>query len=339
MKVQPSKLGKTVIITGGNRGLGYECAKAIAAFDQDWHVIIASRNHKQATLSVKQLVAQTGNRSIELIELDLASLASIRAFAKDFAASNCPPLHAIVCNAGIQIVTRTTYTKDGFESTFGVNHLGHFLLVNLLLQHLVSPSRIIFVSSGTHLPNEKLNHLINIPSPKYCNARLLAFPESACIEEDILTIGLRRYTTSKLCNILCAYELAHRLQSQGYSTQQQPITVNVFDPGLMPGTGIARDYNSIQRFAWNFLLPGICLFVPYANSTNKSGKNLARLILAPEFATVTGKYFVDLQQVRSSKESYDRKKAAELWQTSAQLVNLAPDETFDGIKENFAVHI
>ncbi|MBD2560451.1 MULTISPECIES: SDR family NAD(P)-dependent oxidoreductase [Nostoc] len=329
MQTQTSKSDKTVIITGGNKGLGYYCAKAIATLDPNSHVIIASRNQKQAALSAKRLIAQTGNKSIEALLLDLASLTSIRTFVKDFAVGKRPPLRAIVCNAGTQVVTGTTYTQDGFETTFGVNHLGHFLLVNLLLQHLVSPARILFVTSGTHFPNDKPNQTLSMPSPDYRNAWLLAFPDLASTqeEEDAYTIGRQRYTTSKLCNILCAYELSHRLQSQGYSNQQHPITVNTFDPGLMPGTGIIRDYDLIKRFAWTFLLPGFRLFAPYVNTTNKSGKDLAKLILDHELAGVTGKYFVGLRQVSSSDESYDRKKAVELWDTSAELVNLTPDET------------
>ncbi|MEH2272935.1 MAG: SDR family NAD(P)-dependent oxidoreductase [Nostoc sp.] len=328
MTTQTSKSNKTVIITGGNKGLGYYCAKAIATLDPNSHVIIASRNQKEAALSVKRLIAQTGNKSIEALPLDLASTRSIRTFVKDFVAGDRPPLCAIVCNAGIQVVTGTTYTEDGFETTFGVNHLGHFLLVNLLLRHLVSPARIVFVTSGTHFPNSSPNQTLSMPSPEYRNAKLLAFPNLASTqkEEDAYTIGRRRYTTSKLCNILCAYELSHRLQFQGYSTQQHPITVNTFDPGLMPGTGIIRDYDLIKRFAWTFLLPGFRLFAPYVNTPNKSGKDLAKLILDPEFTGVTGKYFVGLRQVPSSQESYDRKKALELWETSIELVNLTPNQ-------------
>ncbi|MDZ8083829.1 MAG: SDR family NAD(P)-dependent oxidoreductase [Nostoc sp. DcaGUA01] len=338
MTTQTSKLDKTVIITGGNKGLGYYCAKAIARLDPNSHVIIASRNQKQAALSVKRLIAQTGNKSIEALLLDLSSTTSIRTFVKEFAADDRPPLRAIVCNAGIQVVTGTTYTEDGFETTFGVNHLGHFLLVNLLLKHLVSPARIVFVTSGTHFPNEQPNQTLSMPSPEYRNAKLLAFPDLASTqkEEDAYTIGRRRYTTSKLCNILCAYELSYRLQSQGYSTQQYPITVNTFDPGLMPGTGIIRDYDLIKRFAWTFLLPGFRLFAPYVNTPHKSGKDLAKLILDPELAGVTGKYFVSLRQVPSSEESYDRKKAVELWDTSAELIKLTPNETILRSPESIA---
>ncbi len=221
---------KTVIITGGNSGLGYECAKEIASDNTgDWHIILACRNPEKAASAVKRLIAETGNRQIEAMDLDLASLASVRQFAKDFAARQLPPLQAIVCNAGLQVVSGTTFTKDGFETTFGVNHLGHFLLVNLLLKDLKSPARIVFVSSDTHNPTKKTM----MPPPVFQDAEILAHPKPDDKNADLGTIGRIRYTTSKLCNILCAYELSRRLQTE---QKDQKITVNAFNPSLMAGT-------------------------------------------------------------------------------------------------------
>jgi NAD(P)-dependent dehydrogenase (short-subunit alcohol dehydrogenase family) len=103
----------------------------------------------------------------------------------------------IVCNAGIQIVSGTTFTEDGFETTFAVNHLGHFLLVNLLLRNLIAPARIVVVSSDTHDPLQKTG----MPAPDYENAVLPALPgkskDSVQVVNDS-TIGRQRYTTSKL---------------------------------------------------------------------------------------------------------------------------------------------
>src|SRR5260370_15139161 len=138
---------QTVILTGGTSGLGYASARMIAASHPDWHMIIASRNQLQGTGFVNALKNKTGNQQIEWMPLDLASLASIRAFAREVAVRDLPPLHAVVCNAGLQVISGTTYTQDGFETTFGVNCLGHFLLVNMLLRQLVAPARIVFVSS------------------------------------------------------------------------------------------------------------------------------------------------------------------------------------------------
>ncbi|HEX6483311.1 MAG TPA: SDR family NAD(P)-dependent oxidoreductase [Ktedonobacteraceae bacterium] len=323
---------RTVILTGGTSGLGYACARALARSDTLVSLILASRS-QQAAQAVKALQRETGHRSIEYLPLDLASLTSIRAFVRDFAERSLPPLQAVICNAAIQVVSGTTYTQDGFETTFGVNCLGHFLLVNLLLRHLVAPARIIFVSSGTHYPatHNALDRLMGATSPRYRHARALAWPDSypdaGARSESLRITGTRRYSTSKLCDIFYAYELSRRLQAEGLSTQEQPIAANAFDPGLMPGTKLARDYSFPARFAWHVLLPSLRFLLPHASSPDTSGKALARLVLDPGLEGLTGKYFARMEAISSSEESYDRQKAAELWETSAELVQLQPTET------------
>jgi len=145
---------QTAIVTGGNSGLGYECARAIAAASSQWQVVIASRDHAKSNEAARSLAAETENQYVVAMDLDLGSLASVRRFAADFASDAMPPLKAIVCNAGVQIISGLTFNRDGFETTFAVNHLGHFLLVNLLLGQFVPPARIVIVSSGTHNPDQ-----------------------------------------------------------------------------------------------------------------------------------------------------------------------------------------
>lgn len=320
---------KTVVITGGNTGLGYHCAKNLAT-NKDWHVIIACRNRDTAAEAVERLIVETSNEHIEQMTLDLASLASVRQFAKHFALRDVPPLQALVCNSGIQIVTGITYTQNGFETTFGVNHLGHFLLVNLLLRYLVAPARIVIVSSGVHDPTQTTGlPMTDLPAPHYTDPKSLAWPDTpqSATTDSVRTAGRRRYSTSKLCNVYCTYELSRRLQVEGHSTKQRPITVNAFDPGMMPGSGLARDYDLLQRFGWSFILPVFTSFFPNINTTKTSGKALAQLILDSELESVSGKYFAGTKQIPSSKDSYDEKKAIYLWETSAELVKLTPDET------------
>jgi len=180
-----------------------------------------------------------------VLRLDLASLESIRAFTEGVKTAALPPLHAIVCNAGVQVVSGIQQTVDGFEMTFGVNHLGHFALLQSLRGLLTTPARIVVVSSGTHDPSKHTG----MPDPAYTSAAELARPG---ISGDDSDAGRRRYTTSKLCNVLFTYELDRRLDRGAHG-----ITVNAFDPGLMPGSGLARDYPPLQRFAWRFLLPAL----------------------------------------------------------------------------------
>ena len=311
----PTQANKTVIITGANSGLGYYCAEAIAKSGQDWHIIIASRDSSKVDEAVRRLMSETEYPYVEGMTLDLASLASIRQFAQDFIAGERPPLQAIVCNAGVQIVSDTLYTEDGFEMTFGVNHLGHFLLVNLLLPQLSDRSRIVFVSSDVH--NPKAN--TGMPDPQYQPAELLAFPANNGNDTDIWETGRGRYTTSKLCNILCAYEFSRRLQKQPSN-----ITVNAFNPGLMLDTKLGRDYNESERSALSTTISQSVL--DNAKDSETSGNALAQLILDLSLDNATGKYFDGLEETQSSDESYDEKKAAELWESSGELVKLLPAE-------------
>lgn len=308
--------------------MGYECAKSIAAARQGWQIVIAARSQPKMSAAVRQLEAMTPNAPATALTLDLASLKSIRDFVAALPALDLPPLRAVVCNAGIQVISGATFTEDGFETTFGVNHLGHFLLVNLLLRQLVAPARIVVVTSDTHDPAQSTG----MPAPEYADAARLAHPESnpASTPAEEGALGRRRYTTSKLCNVYFAYELSRRLERRGLSTSLRPVTANAFNPGLMPGTGLARDYNPLLRFAWDRVLPVIRpiarFFVPM-HSVAESGRALARLVLDPALEKTSGKYYSGLKEEPSSKESYDAQKAFELWESSARLVKLAPEET------------
>ena len=311
---------KTVIITGGNNGLGYHCAQQLA-LDPELHLVLACRNADKANSAVAKIKADRNTQQIEAMNLDLASLDSIRSFAAQFGDRNLPPLQGIICNAGVQFVQQQTYTKDGFDTTFGVNHLGHFLLVNLLLQQLISPARIVFVSSDTHDSSKTTG----MPAPYWRDPQLMAHPEQdpELKDKDIGTIGRIAYTTSKLCNVLCAYELSRRLQQDtGYSSPS--ITVNVFNPGLMPGSGLASDYTPAAKFVWNNILPLFCKFIPNVNTMEQAGKALARLMTDPELVHTTGKYFSGFKIIDSSIESYDQDKAKELWDASVKLTQLNP---------------
>jgi NAD(P)-dependent dehydrogenase (short-subunit alcohol dehydrogenase family) len=281
---------RTAIVTGATGALGREAAATIAAAD-GWQVVLAARNPERLPTDLANAHPR---------RLDLASLASVRAFVDEL--DDTPPLGAIICNAGIQIVSGTTFTEDGIETTFQVNHLGHFLLVTLLLDRLDPDGRVVMVSSGTHNPDQRTG----MPHPRYTTAEDLAHPQPA----DTPVEGRRRYTTSKLCNVLFVSELARR----------RPIAVNAFDPGLMPGTGLARDYGPVQRAAWKTVMRLLTPVVPNVNTPARSGRSLARLAVDPVLDGVTGAYFLGDRPVASSTDSYDRRKARDLWETSERLV-------------------
>ena len=184
------------------------------------------------------------------------------------------------------MVSGTRTTADGIELTFGVNHLGHFCLVQGLLDRLDPPARIVVVSSDTHDPGSPTRHA-------RAAIRIGRCPRGPAAESgESPWLGRRRYTTSKLCNVLFAYELDRRLAQQGHTG----VSVNAFNPGLMPGSGLARDYSAVRLFAWRFVLP--------ADAGSPAGPQRAcRGGISPRWqpirpmTNVTGSYFDGLKAV------------------------------------------
>lgn len=305
---------KTVIITGGNSGLGYQCALNIAKNDPDYHILLACRNLKKADTAAEMLKSETGNPNISTMELDLASLSSIRMFYDAFSKADLPPLYAVVCNAGISAggVPGEKYTKDGYEMIFGVSHLGHFLLTNLLLNLMGKSGRIVFVSSDMHNPPPFFRLKLVYDNAKAISAR---------------SSGMLQYCTSKLCNIYCSYEMARLLATK---TDRQ-ITVNAFNPGAMSDTNFIRIEGNIplQGIMRGFSrVMGVIVGKP--SSSVKSGAILASLIIEPALAEMTGKYLDRGKDIKSSLLSYNKDNARELWKTSMELSKLSQSETIFG---------
>jgi NAD(P)-dependent dehydrogenase (short-subunit alcohol dehydrogenase family) len=312
---------KTAVVTGASSGLGLACAHALLGRDPQCHVVLAVRDPRRGEAALARLAQP---RRCTVLPLDLASLASVRDFLELHARAELPPTHAVICNAGLQITGATRLSEDGFELTFAVNHLGHFALVNGLLERLAKPARIVLVSSDTHDSSRRTG----MPAPLYTSAEALAHPpagrpaepradraggEHSAVAASSSTTGRQRYTTSKLCNVLFAYELDRRL-GEG----SEGVAVNAFNPGLMPGSGLARDYGALQRAAWRFLMPALRV-LPQVRGVERSGRDLAMLAGDAAYEGVTGRYFDGLKQIRSSVDSYDLEKARDLWETSARL--------------------
>ena len=313
------------LVTGGNSGIGFEAARALAR--AGWHVLLASRSRAASAAAVARIEAESGAGSASELGLDLASLASVRQLAKEVEARDLP-LRALVCNAGLQ-GRELQRSADGFERTFAANHLGHFLLVNRLLPRLAAhaPARIVVVASGVHDPAQRTG----MPKPAISDFDALAAGADATGGP---FSGPRAYVHSKLCNVWFTYELARRLEASGLASADRPITANAYDPGLVPGSGLARDYPPALRWLWNRVLPGVARVLtpvyPGISTAPKSGGALARLVLDPALAETTGRYFPSTARWRaapSSAESYDEARARALWEASARLCALAPDES------------
>jgi NAD(P)-dependent dehydrogenase (short-subunit alcohol dehydrogenase family) len=319
MSYLPTGEARTIVITGGNSGLGYGCAAALlSSVDGRWHIVVASRNAGRTQTAADKLAAgAAAGHTVEAMTLDLASLASVRTFAAELidrvGSGEIPPLHALVCNAGVQTGTTLTRTADGFESTFGVNHLGHFLLVNEVLPLLQAPSRVVVVSSDTHDPALKLG-----PAPAWSNAQALARGElgPSAASDNAFVAGQRRYSTSKLANVYFTYGLARRLPAG--------VTANAFNPGMLLGTGLGRSLPAPVRFIAKHVLPHaqplLRRFVTNnIHTAEESGAALAWLATDSKLADTTGTYFDGRRAIRSSDDSYDPARADDLWEDSLTL--------------------
>lgn len=256
----------SALVTGATRGLGLETARALAT-DPSRRVVLAVRDPGAGAR-----VAAALGPNVTAVALDLADLDAVAAFSVD----GLPPVRQVVANAGLQHRVGTVTTSAGFESTFAVNHLAHALLLDRLAPRLPDGARVAIVSSGTHDPRLRRNG--GFPAPAWpADLRVLARPSA-----DIP--GRPRYAASKLANLLYARDLAARVGHRG-------IRVNAFDPGLMPGSGLARDYPRAAQAVWRRVMPALTL-LPGINSTATSGRDLAALVTDPALGGLHGAYVV-----------------------------------------------
>lgn len=255
---------------------------------------------------------------VEGLPLDLASLASGRRFADAaLAALAGRRIDALVLNAGGQRPTIAERSADGHEFTFAANHLGHFLLLNLLLPHLADGARIVITTSGTHDPAERSG----LPPPHHADARRLADPASdPQRDRNPITAGLRAYSASKLCNLMTARHVATLPD-----VQARGISVVAYDPGLTPGTGLVRHQMwAVRALVWP-LLPLFVRRSRLMNTLADAGRHLA--LLATDLRPPPGQVYAALRKGRlgwppPSALAQDDAACARLWADSAALCGL-----------------
>lgn len=273
--------GKICLVTGANSGIGRSTAHALAKMKAI--VVMVCRDRQHAEPVRDEIKSASGNSNIELMICDLSSQADIRRFAAEFISTH-ERLDVLINNAGV-VVRQRSLTEDGIESTFGVNHLGYFLLTHLLLDLLKksAPSRIVNVSSAAHVYGK------------------IDFDD---LQGEKKYGGFAAYANSKLGNIMFTYELARRLEGTG-------VTANCLHPGTI-ATGLFR----------NLPKPIEALIKLVTLSPDKGAETSVYLASSPGVEGVTGKYFAKKRESQTSKESYNEGAARRLWEVSAQMTGL-----------------
>lgn len=306
---------RTVVITGANVGIGFATAKFLAA-RQDWHVVLACRNERKAKAAIDAIRQEYSNARVSFVPLDLFSLASVRNLPSTLEAMQLPPVCGLVLNAGgINMKAKSLeFTEDGYERTFQLNFLGHFLLANLLIEHMTPPARIVFVSSDLHDPAAtKMGKLM---PPRYGPVRDLACGTGTAAKLQ----PMARYGTAKMFAMMGAYELDRKLRSM-----KKAITVNSWSPGVVPTTQAGRDMNPIMKrimtSRWFVSFMG-----SHLSTEEEAARALGGLVMDAKYSSVSGRYFDGFREVPSSAESRNESKAHAVWEQSARLAGLSQEE-------------
>jgi NAD(P)-dependent dehydrogenase (short-subunit alcohol dehydrogenase family) len=303
----------TIVMTGGTSGLGQVAADRLLATPATRLLLGTRRPGPPAAAA-------------ETLPLDLTRLDSVRSFAAAVSERlGATPIDALVLNAG-RSGHADERTADGFEPTFAVNHLAHYLLLRLLLPRLADHARIILTTSGTHDPAQRAP----LPPPRHATARLLAHPElDPARDQRPRKAAGRAYTASKLCVVLTARALATHPQAHA-----RQLTVVAYDPGRTPGTGLLRNEALVVHALWRVLgSPLLRPLVPRANSRTAAGGALAELALGttrpPAGRTYAALRHDQLTWPDPSEMARRDELMHALWRDSADLVGLGDHQATD----------
>ena len=305
------------LLTGATSGLGLQAAARLAAADKA-NIVIAGVRETARLENLRRVVPAA---QLQVMTLDISSLASVKRFAADvvgFLGANT--LSAIALNAGVQIVSGDRYSEDGFELTFATNVLGHIALFQRLQTALSPAAVVVSTASGTHDKDHKLAKPYKFSGGHFPSAAEIASGNISS-SSDKTQLGRDRYSTSKLCNILFTYAKAREFGLDG------PRFI-AFDPGLMPGTELARDQSTAMRFAWKNVLPVAAKIIDGASTAERSGAMLAELLMAKRFPLGTGLHVEFTgDEIPSSQMSHDEalQDALMLWASTTVFGISSPD--------------
>jgi retinol dehydrogenase 12 len=269
--------GKVALVTGANSGIGRVTARTLAL--QGWHVFLACRDEDKTRPVLDEIAAASGGVArAEFLPLELGDFGSVRRCAELFLARQLP-LHLLVCNAGL--AGSLGMSKSGFERAFGVCHMGHFLLTQLLLDTLKqsAPARIVAVASVAHRQAKSL-------------------PFDKLRQRSASSTGLPEYAVAKLSNILFAAELARRLEGTGVTTYS-----------LHPGVVATNVWRSLPRF----LQPVVKLFMI---SEEQGAATTLHCATSTEAGQESGLYYEKCRVAEPAPLGRDAALAGKLWEQS-----------------------
>ncbi len=280
---------KTALITGANSGIGRETALELSK--KGYSVILLCRNKERGEAALNHINTESGRDDAELMICDLGDMSDIRRVCGEFN-SRQGRLDILINNAGTLNLSRQE-TKDGLEMEFGVCHIGHFLLTNLLLGHMHNGSRIVVIGSVAH----KAGRI------------------------DFEDLGMQKgysaakaYSRAKLCNMLFTKELSRRLEGTG-------ITVNCVHPGAVASNIGARrkegktDISNLRKIAGKALGPII-------KTPGQAAASVAYVATSETCAGISGAYFAGSKIAKPSAKAEDIALATKLWEVSVQITGL-----------------
>ena len=287
---------RVVLITGTTNGIGYETVRGFAAMKHSPTLILANRSVERSKKAIEPITEEFKSVRIHHVTLDLSSLVSVRACIDEVKALNLP-INVLLLNAGV-LLEKYEESEEGYEKHFAINHLGHFVLTNGLIDTLVEAaeksnnefmSRVVVVSSHSHYQGEiDFNRL----------------PLSLDSFGSIVT--QKAYAQSKLCNTLFANELNRRMENEG-----KPIRANSLHPATMVHSNIGNGSSLVRMVMY------IASF--FTRSLEQAAATSVYCSINPELEGIGGKYFDACAEKEASKTANDASISAKLWEISVKL--------------------
>ncbi|XP_028781777.1 short-chain dehydrogenase TIC 32, chloroplastic-like isoform X1 [Neltuma alba] len=288
----PSRL--TALITGATSGIGAETARVLAK--RGVRVVIGARNMKKAREVRENILKESPNAEVILLEIDLSSFASVQRFCSDFLALQLP-LNILINNAGIYS-QNLEFSEEKIEMTFATNYLGHFLLTEMLLERMTETAEKTGIEG----------RIINVSSMIHSWVKREAFQFKDMIKGRNYN-GTHAYALSKLSSILHAREMAKQLKARNAR-----VTINVVHPGIVK-TGIMRAHKSLITDSLFFIASKLL------KSTSQGAATTCYVALSPEIEGVSGKYFLDCNESSCSSLANDESEALKLWNNTRSLLH------------------